>query len=265
MNISPLNTYNNYNRYSNRSTNNSPAFTSVASESSGFFKGFNKHYDKFTDSVAKNVTSKFVETKPMLWLADKFKNTDNLFQHCMTLGSVITSGLYMQRTYTNDKLDKDRRNTLVVNQGLTWALSTVGAYALDKYIKNWWDNTTARFAGHLLNDDQFYSSFMKDKKAITEENKALKAAAKEKGIKPELNSLPKVDKLIEKHANYLALAKDDATKLMNKIKGMGLLRAMIVFGFVYRFFVPVVVTKPANKLCDIYLANKKEKQNNIEK
>ena len=48
--------------------------------------------------------------------------------------------------------------------------------------------------------------------------------------------------------------------LHSKIKGMGPLRSMIVFGFVYRFFVPVAVTKPANKLCDMYLAKKKEMQ-----
>ena len=40
---------------------------------------------------------------------------------------------------------------------------------------------------------------------------------------------------------------------------MGLLRTMLVFGFVYRYFVPVVVTKPANWLCEKYLSHKKAK------
>lgn len=40
---------------------------------------------------------------------------------------------------------------------------------------------------------------------------------------------------------------------------MGPLKSIIVFGFVYRYFVPVAVTKPANKLCEMYLKHKKEK------
>ena len=43
---------------------------------------------------------------------------------------------------------------------------------------------------------------------------------------------------------------------------MSPLRTMIVFGFVYRYFVPVVVTKPANILCEKYLAHKKAKTEN---
>ena len=51
-----------------------------------------------------------------------------------------------------------------------------------------------------------------------------------------------------------------AEKAQKQVKGMGLLRSMIVFGFVYRYFVPVAVTKPANKLCDMYLEHKKAKE-----
>lgn len=225
----------------------------AASEGSKLFAPLEKAYDGFTDKVAEHVTSRFVNWKPLNWLADKLKNTDNLFQHCMTVGSVVTSGLYMQRTLANKDLDKDRRNTLAVNQGLTLLVSTIGAYALDKYIKGWWDNVTAKFAGHLLNDKEFYPKFKQDKEAVIKENKKLK------GTNAELKSMPKVDKLVKKHANYKALDVKDADILLKKVKGMSPLRTMIVFGFVYRYFVPVVVTKPANKLCDMYLAHKKAK------
>ena len=56
------------------------------------------------------------------------------------------------------------------------------------------------------------------------------------------------------------MSKQEARTITKKIKGIGLLKSMIVFGFVYRFFVPVVVTKPANKLCDMYLEHKKAKE-----
>ena len=231
-------------------------------EKSRFFQYFNDKYEQFTDLIADKFTSKIVESDALLTLANRFKNSDNLYQHCLTIGSIITSGLYMQRTLTNDKLDKDRKNTLAVNQGLTFAVSTIGAYALDKYVKGWWDNVTARFAGHLVGDPKFYDNYLKQKQAIKEENKKLIQSAKAKGIKAELKELPKVTQLVEKNNYYKTLLKTsekDAKVLMTKVKGMSPLRAMIVFGFVYRYFVPVVVTKPANYLCEKYLANKKAK------
>ena len=232
---------------------------------SSLFKPFTDAYEKMTDSIADKFTSKFVDSKPLNWLADKLKNSNNLFQHCLTIGSVITSGLYMQRTLTNKELDKDRKNTLAVNQGLTFAVSTVGAYALDKYVKGWWDNVTARFAGHLLGDNKFYSDYLANKAAVIKENKELLAASKASNIKPELKEMPSVIKSIENNSFYKSLlsnAGDDAKTLMTKVKGMSHLRTMIVFVFVYRYFVPVVVTKPANILCEKYLAHKKAKTEN---
>lgn len=244
--------------YNNNYRQQKPSFKAVT-EGSRLFAPVERAYDGFTDKIAEHFTSRFVNWKPLNWLADKLKNTDNLFQHCITVGSVITSGLYMQRTLNNKDMDKDRRNTLAVNQGLTLVASTVGAYALDKYIKGWWDNVTARFAGHLLNDKDFYINFKKQKNAAITENKKLK------GQKAELKPMPKVNKMIENHSIYKSLRAEDADILMKKVKGMSPLRSMIVFGFVYRYFVPVVVTKPANKLCDMYLQKKKEKNVDLQK
>ena len=277
------NTYANNRLYNQKQNNNSykPNFKANAASTvsdaaeqilekaskseSSLFKPITDAYEKMTDSIADKFTSKFVDSKPLNWLADKLKNSNNLFQHCLTIGSVITSGLYMQRTLTNKELDKDRKNTLAVNQGLTFAVSTVGAYALDKYVKGWWDNVTARFAGHLLGDNKFYSDYLANKAAVIKENKELLAASKGSNIKPELKEMPSVIKSIENNSFYKSLlsnAGDDAKTLMTKVIGMSPLRTMIVFGFVYRYFVPVVVTKPANILCEKYLAHKKAKTEN---
>ncbi len=270
-NYTPLNNRNfSQNNSSKMKTCVTPSFSGVdraaddivnsVKGNSKFFKFFNDRYDKLTDSIADKFTSRVVEFKPLTKLAERLQNHDNLFQHCLTVGSVITSGLYMQRTLANDNLDKDRKNTLAVNQGLTFLLSTIGAYALDKYVKGWWDNVTAKFAGHLLGDPKFYQKYLDDKNAINLENKKLLQEAKKTGVKAELKSLPKITKLVEDHAYYKTLLKtseDGAKTLMTKVKGMSPLRSMIVFGFVYRYFVPVVVTKPANFLCEKYLAHKK--------
>lgn len=239
--------------------------TDVAKEmmkDSNLFAPFLKAYDKFTDGIAKHITSRFVNSKPIIGLASKFKDSNNLFQHCLTVGSVITSGLYMEKTLTNDKLDKDRKKTLAVNQGLTFIVSTIGAYSLDKYVKGWWNKLTEKFAGHLLNDNKFVENFHDYNNKIKESNNKLLEAAKGKSEKPLLKKTMGLEDYVKTHPTYKALNEADGKALISKIKGMGVLRTMIVFGFVYRYFVPVVVTKPANWLCEKYLANKKAKAEN---
>ena len=265
---------------------------------SNFFKPFSDMYDKFTDGVAKHFTSKIIDSKPMNYLADKLKNSDNLFQHCLTLGSLITSGLYMEKTLTNDKLDKDRKQTLAVNQGLTFLVSTAGAYSLDKYLKNWWENTTSKYIGVQIDDENFAKNFKGINKGIEEINKKLKQNPKgdvnqfAEEVKTALKMPKKGEAGYEGFTEFLEHAvkgaiedADDCVKsveklkldkytdklvkngkiaelpseLKGKIKGMGLLRTMLVFGFVYRYFVPVVVTKPANWLCEKYLSHKQAK------
>ena len=238
------------------------AVEQAANKDSSFFKPITDAYDKFTDGVAKQVTSRLLEFEPLHKLADYFKDSKKLTQHSMTLGSIITSGLYMQRTYTNKNLDEDRRNTLVVNQGLTLILSTAGAYMLDKYLNGWWNNVTARYAGVLLNDKDFLNNYKKHVEETAKANKPLKEALK-RGEKVELKSAKSVMDMVKNNENYKQLEATDkaAAKLLKtKIKGMSPLKGILVFGFVYRFFVPVVVTKPANKLCDKYLQKKHEKE-----
>lgn len=315
MNVT-LNTFNSYNQQHKFNTNNrnnnfrqqsftanvtsqaAQAAVNTAKENSGIFKPFSDFYDKCTDAVAKHFSAKIVDSKPMNYVADKLKNSNNLFQHCLTTGSLITSGLYMEKTLTNDKLDKDRKKTLAVNQGLTFVISTAGAYSLDKYLKKWWENVTAKYVGLQVNDEKFHTNFKKINEGIEEINKKLKQDPKAdvnkiaeevkksmgmpkkgengykgcteylehavKGAIEDADDVVKsVDKLdLNKYIDKLVKAKSMpklSSELSDRIKGMGLLRTMLVFGFIYRFFVPVVVTKPANWLCEKYLSNKKAK------
>ena len=285
------------------------AAVETAKEKSGIFKPLTDMYDKFTDLVAKHFTAFVVDSKPMNYIADKLKDSSNLFQHCLTIGSLITSGLYMEKTLTNDKLDKDRKKTLAVNQGLTFALSTAGAYTLDKYLKNWWENVTAKFVGNQVELENFSENFKNINKAINEINKKLKQdpnadikkianevkeslkmpKENEKGYKGYTEYLEhaikgaiddaadantsvksvsrlKLDKYISKlSSGEQKLMPEISKELSNKIKGMGVLRSMLVFGFIYRYFVPVVVTKPANWLCEKYLSHKQTKDNSSQK
>lgn len=285
----------NYNRNQSFTANAADAATIAVKQGtkakSKLFKPFDDAYDKFTDKMAKDFTSKIVDSTPMNWLANKLKSSGNLFQHCLTVGSLITSGLYMEKTLTNDKLEKDRKRTLAVNQGLTFLVSTIGAYSLDKSLKSWWENITAKYVGLQLQDKDFEKDFRGLKNGVKHVNEALKktpdaditklAQSAKDALKLSDTSSTMLDRAVSKAVDnsegaiksisspalnkYIdKLVKDKkmpkiSQGLSNRIKGMGLLRTMLVFGFVYRYFVPVVVTKPANLLCEKYLAHKKAK------
>lgn len=322
MNVT-LNSFNSYNQYNNQNRQcckpKPQSFTAnpaqvagdvidlvaeqATKEKSGFFKPITDLYDKFTDKIAEHFTAKIIDSKPMLYIAKKLRNSENLFQHCLTLGSLVTSGLYMEKTLTNDKLDKDRKQTLAVNQGLTFIASTAGAYSLDKYLKNWWENTTSKYIGTQIDNENFAKNFKGINQGIDEINKKLKQNPKgdvnkfaeevkealkmpkkgEQGYKGFTDFLEhavkgaiedaadaetsvktverlKLDKYTDKLVKNGIIKEEKITnELKGKIKGMGALKSILVFGFVYRYFVPVVVTKPANWLCEKYLSHKKAK------
>ena len=71
-----------------------------------------------------------------------------------------------------------------------------------------------------------------------------------------------IEKLVGKESKLMPALSEE---LSAKVKGMGLLRSMLVFGFIYRYFVPVVVTKPANWLCEKYLSKKQGKTEDVKK
>lgn len=291
MNIS-LNTYSQpaqYNRLKNNNNinrqNSTPAFTGAADKvaesvvkKSGFmgkfFKNCEQKYDAVGEWLAQKVIPKVFDNNMTDKFTNKVKESDRLFSHFLAVGSAITSGMYMYKTLNNDKLDQDRKNTLAVNQFLTFLLSTGGAYMLDSSLSSWWQNMTVRYAAGQCKDKNMnllaeFKEEVKKAKAenieIKKANKALKDAAKAEGrkiAKSELQDLKsvKADKFLSKRiGNYMGTP-EAAEQLTRRIKGMGYLKTMLVFALVYRYIVPVAVTKPANMLCDKYLAHKKEKQ-----
>ena len=68
-------------------------------------------------------------------------------QFLTTLGSLITSSVYVQQTLTKKDLDPDRRRTLALNQLLGFVIPTIAAYSVDKSLKNWTKKKEYRFSG----------------------------------------------------------------------------------------------------------------------
>ncbi len=276
-----------YSASNNNRKYNSPSFTGGADQvaeyvakKSKFFKSVikkcNDGYDKIGEFFANKVIPPLFDNKTTDKITNAVKESDNLFSHFLAIGSLITSGMYIYKTLSMDesKMDKDRKKTLAVNQFLTFVLSTAGAYMLDSSLSDWWSKMTVRYAANQCNDekltlvDEYNKELAKAKvenQKIKADNEALKAAAKQEGrkiVKEELAEYNKVkaDKFLKSRIGKYLGTKDDVELLMKKINGMGKLKTMLVFALVYRYIVPVAVTKPANILCEKYLAHKKEKQ-----
>lgn len=217
-------------------------------EHSKFGRSFRKackaKYNAFTDFIAEHFTKPVFDNKYVDKFADKVKSSENLFKHFMAVGSLITSGMYMQKTLANKDLDKDRKRTLAVNQGLTFVVSTAGAYFLDSKLNNWWDKVTVKYAGAKFKDENFAKVF------IEQNNKNKKAGA----------ALLKGKDYIDKNIKKYFVDEKDIKNFKSQIKGMGVLKSMLVFALVYRYIVPVAVTPIANKIGDKLVAKKTAKE-----
>lgn len=133
MQISPnFNNINNSNR-ENGSNTRPVSFTSAPE--SQLFVPVKKHYNKFTDAIARQL-AKIVDTKMTQRVIEytkkypRFKN--NYVTHLAVIGSIVLSGFYVTKTLNNEKLDEQKRRTLAINQGIVWGISTVMNYTFNK-------------------------------------------------------------------------------------------------------------------------------------
>ncbi len=232
---------------------------SVAGDSK-FLKSISAKYDKACNWVGENISKHLFDNKVIDGIANKIKGKDNAIKFFLIGGSAITSGSYMQRTLKNDKMDKDRKQTLAVNQFLTFLVSTAGALFLDSRLKKWWGEKKEQYFDLNVPNAEAIRNAMKEKNDKIKLKNASRADI-------DKEPLYKLDSYLKKYGKKHFLNEADYKKFMTKFDGFGLLRSIIVFSMVYRFIVPVAVTKPANILCDKYLAHKKAKaaeKNNIQ-
>ncbi|MFI3300339.1 MAG: hypothetical protein R3Y28_02860 [Candidatus Gastranaerophilales bacterium] len=215
------------------SLQNSPdvSFTGnpLQSKATGILGGvkqkFVEGFDKTTDWLAENLYVTLADSKPVQWVSEKFKDSNLLYTHMVAVGGALIGGIYMGKTINNKNMDEDRRTTLAINQGLALVGSTIGAYALDSSLNKWWGKQTANYVGANLEDKNFVKNYEKELK--------------------EKKSAPKITELLDKSPMF---DKVKHAELKNRINGMSLFKSMLVFGTVYRFVVPVLVTPFANKI-----------------
>lgn len=195
------------------STENSSFFKMIGRGMKAILKG----YDKIGEFLNKKFISKIMGTKPVMKLIDKTvaneKFNNKLPTHLMTLGSFILSGFYIKRTLENDQLEPKKRKTLAINQAAVLGVSTVMCYSIDGLLNNKVKRFTEKF--NIANgiDKILYE------KLLTTDKKAAEKYLQETG---------------QKTAKYT--------------NGIGLAKSAIIFGLVYRYITPVLVTPIANKI-----------------
>lgn len=201
-------------------------------------------YDAITDKIAKYVTSPIINSTALRKTSDALKDSDTLFNHIATVTSALISGVYVTRTLANDNLEDDKKKVLAMNQGLTFAISTVLSYAVDNKLENWWQQVTAKFIGVRANDKEFAKEFANAQKEALEKLKSLKAQNASKEAIKKAKPLKALD-----YAKSKNLVLPPSIK--GQVGGMALLKKMVIIGSIFRLAVPILATPLASYLEEV--------------
>ena len=237
------------------------SFMSFKGNDSKSFRGFTKiksSYDSAKDNLSKNnkvnpsfkgvgnmVTEglakgigKVADTSYARRFVNWFAEKENWFPHLIAGESLWLSGWYMQRTARSKGIEKDQKLPMILNQGITALLCTIGAYKLDGVINNKLANykeTYKRMNPDMVRKSDFYENL-------------LKRYANKPEVLEKLAQNPK-----------FAAAKNANKILNNRMIGIRLLGPIVIFTTIYRFVGPVIVTPFANWISEkIEPHNKKQ-------
>lgn len=183
-------------RANNRKYSSPVSFKGDNAEKKAEKTGFAKAYENFTKLLAKP-EAKIMENKYFAKFIERTKGL-NMVAHLACLTSIVLSGFYIKKTLNNEKLDKQKRTTLAINQGAVAVLSGVLSYTADKAVN---------------------------------------------GV---------ISKFIDRYA--VINAKDE--KLGKYLSGIKNAKTIMIFGLMYRFISPVLVTPIANAIGDRIQAKK---------
>lgn len=232
---------NNQNKYS--AFSNQPAFKGgfEAPTSSTLLSPFKKGMERLTDWIARNYTAKLYESKLAAFLAKRTDKLDSVVDHMQVIGSVIISGMYMLMTLKNNQFDDEKaKHTLMINQGLTFGVSTIGSYLIDGMLNKKWNKFTMNYAIKRTGDADLETKLAQYKEKCKAAGKLKSGLVEYLGDKNEVHFNP---------------------DLAGKVKGMGILKKLAVFGTVYRFISPVAVTPLANMIGNKLAESRDSKEN----
>jgi hypothetical protein len=230
----------------------------------GLGSSISKGYDDFVEGIANKYYVGFYKSGFASWFAKTTKGkkwANDMPTHMAVLGSTLISGMYIVRTLSNDKLDEKRRKTLAINDALTWVVSTACTYWLNRKLEGWWEDVTTRFvADYVLDHPEIKREKLlgnwdpaeikivmgKWHEVVNARIDKINKKIKSPGYNNERKELAHVDPIKNIKDFNVEVLKNP--KLSTYIDGMGIRKSLFIFGMIYRYIVPVLVMKPANKI-----------------
>ena len=101
--------------------------------------------------MSKYYAEKMLNTEWVNKLSKRLAGTSKwMTTHMATAGSLLTSSVYMYKTFTNKDLDPEKRRTLVVNQGLGCLAPAVITYTLENKMNSFKKNFEIDYAGRQM-------------------------------------------------------------------------------------------------------------------
>ena len=193
MQISPINSQYNYlNIQNQRKGRNSNRRNEMPA-----FRG--KEPNKLVKGIA-NLFKNVYENETYQKGIKAFSNFDGSFTHLLAIESAILSSFYILCTLRNDKIDKDQKPQMVINDTLTLGFSTVGAYLTDGKI----NKAVAKKADKYLEEHKdFYLNLGKEMQKKENKN-------------PMQDLLDKAEDTFKKTGDELEVGLLETENLMNK-------------------------------------------------
>ena len=282
MKINSIGINNNFNR---TAVNSNPSFSAGIKEP--VVKGLSKLYE---NTAKRGGMQKFLHN---------FSKSDKTFTLLLLGESFFLSAFYMINSLTNKKIKKEQKPQMLINDALTWGVSTAGACLLEDKIGNLVTNGAEKY---FSNHADFYTKLGKQAQKsaaiapVTELLEKVGDVASQKG--EELTKgVQEVTSMIGKHlkgivhegsklkafsitpdklkevqttvkdavtanAGNASGAKEKVKELVSEvynssaaraeadkiIPGINKLKTLVIFGIIYRYLGPVVITPIANKL-----------------
>ena len=101
------------------------------------FKGKSKEPSEFVKWIGKTFGAWVIKNPTIHKYSGKLAQLQGkLTAHMSTIGSLITSSVYVQQTLSKKDLDNDKRTTLAINQILCFFVPTFLAYTADSTLNN---------------------------------------------------------------------------------------------------------------------------------
>ncbi len=246
-----------------------------------------------------NFYDKVASTGKFQNFVTKFSRT-NSFTHLMVAESCFLSGFYMINTLRNKKIKKEQKPQMLINDAMTLGVSTAGAYLLDdkvtgivnKVADNYFANNKDFYISRAKEAAQKMTAGIKDDigkatadasddaiAAITKKiSNQFKGMDKSKAFQVTAEKLDDVAKTvttaIKSNKGNADKAKEAVTGVLDDIygklagkaeadkilPGINKIKTVVVFGIIYRYLGPVLVTPLANKLSSKFFDKKKPEE-----